>query len=125
MSAAGSSSSSSSSSSTQGILPVQLEPSEERPYTAELMALSEFAASGSSLLGQVSGVIKSDQARGLERVLFRATRGNAVFETEVRRSPAAAPSRPFSLSSLPVPSAAEHRADHSPLSASLPVPALR
>ena len=35
----------------------------------------------SSLLGQVSGVIKKETAQSLERVLFRATRGNAVFET--------------------------------------------
>jgi V-type H+-transporting ATPase subunit a len=54
----------------------------ERSSTSELMALSEFATTGSSLLGQVSGVIKKEQAHALERVLFRATRGNAVFETE-------------------------------------------
>ena len=57
-------------------------PSAERSYTSELMALSEFSQSSSSLLGQVSGVVKSDQVASLERVLFRATRGNAVFETE-------------------------------------------
>ena len=45
------------------------------------MALSEFAPGGSSLLGQVAGVIKKETAQSLERVLFRATRGNAVFET--------------------------------------------
>lgn len=47
---------------------------------AELMALSEFAGTSSSLLGQVSGVVKSSQIASLERVIFRATRGNAVFE---------------------------------------------
>ena len=57
-------------------------PSVERSSATELMALSEFATTGSSLLGQVSGVIKKEQALSLERVLFRATRGNAVFETE-------------------------------------------
>ena len=46
------------------------------------MALSEFATTGSSLLGQVSGVVKKESVIALERVLFRATRGNAVFETE-------------------------------------------
>ena len=56
-------------------------PSAERSYTSELMALSEFSQSSSSLLGQVSGVVKSDQVASLERVLFRATRGNAVFES--------------------------------------------
>ena len=43
------------------------------------MALSEFATTGSSLLGQVSGVVKKESVIALERVLFRATRGNAVF----------------------------------------------
>jgi len=45
------------------------------------MALSEFAATSSSLLGQVAGVIKREHVSSLERTLFRATRGNAVFET--------------------------------------------
>jgi len=57
------------------------DPSAERSYASELMALSEFSTSTSSLLGQVSGVIKSEHIASLERVLFRATRGNAVFET--------------------------------------------
>ena len=46
----------------------------------ELMALSEFSTAASSLLGQVAGVIKGEHITSLERVLFRATRGNVVFE---------------------------------------------
>ena len=64
---------------TSGMVPL---PAETKSYAAELMALSEFAQSSSSLLGQVSGVINKELAQQLERVLFRATRGNAVFETE-------------------------------------------
>jgi len=47
----------------------------------ELMSLSEFGAASSSMLGQVSGVIKRDSLASLERVIFRATRGNAVFSS--------------------------------------------
>jgi len=60
--------------------------SKERTQMAELMALSEFATTSSSVLGQVSGVIKVDHVAALERTLFRATRGNAVFEShEIER----------------------------------------
>jgi len=47
----------------------------------QLMALSEFTSDARSLLSQVSGLIKSDQVAALERVIFRATRGNAVFQS--------------------------------------------
>jgi len=52
-----------------------------RTVPNELMALSEFSSAHSSLLGQVSGVINAEAAHTLERVLFRATRGNAVFQS--------------------------------------------
>ena len=47
----------------------------------ELMSLSEWGAGTSSMLGQVSGVVKQELLPSLERVIFRATRGNAVFES--------------------------------------------
>ena len=61
--------------------PIGAVPEMGKTTMAELMTLSEFAASSSGLLGQVSGVVKSELAASLERTLFRATRGNAVFET--------------------------------------------
>ena len=61
--------------------------SKDKTQMAELMALSEFATTSSSLLGQVSGVIKADQVAALERTLFRATRGNAVFESHEIETP--------------------------------------
>jgi len=67
------------SSGKSGALPP---PSTDKSFVAELMALSEFSQTSSSLLGQVSGMIKAEQVATLERVLFRATRGNAVFESE-------------------------------------------
>jgi V-type H+-transporting ATPase subunit a len=47
----------------------------------ELMSLSEFGSSSGSMLGQVSGVIDREIVASLERVIFRATRGNAVFKS--------------------------------------------
>jgi V-type H+-transporting ATPase subunit a len=61
--------------------------SKERTQMAELMALSEFANTTSSLLGQVSGVIKTEHVGALERTLFRATRGNAVFHSHDVETP--------------------------------------
>jgi len=61
--------------------------SKDRTQMAELMALSEFATTTSSLLGQVSGVIKAEHVGALERTLFRATRGNAVFESHEIETP--------------------------------------
>ena len=60
--------------------PIGAVPEMGKTTMAELMTLSEFAASSTGLLGQVSGVIKSELVASLERTLFRATRGNAVFE---------------------------------------------
>ena len=54
----------------------------EKAAKHELMALSEWGSSSKSLLGQVTGVIKLELVQSLERIIFRATRGNAVFKHE-------------------------------------------
>ena len=64
--------------SLQATLGAPLAPCDPDKLAAqELMALSEFAGTSSSLLGQVTGVVKLESIAALERVLFRATRGNA------------------------------------------------
>jgi hypothetical protein len=59
----------------------------DRMASVELMSLSEFGAGTSSMLKQVAGMINREHTASLERVIFRATRGNAVF----RSIPAPAP----------------------------------
>lgn len=54
----------------------------ERSGMQELMALSEFGSSSNALLGVVAGVVKREAVASLERVIFRATRGNAVFQKQ-------------------------------------------
>lgn len=46
----------------------------------ELMSLSEFGSENSSMLGVIAGTVKSESVAALERIVFRATRGNAVFQ---------------------------------------------
>lgn len=53
---------------------------EEPAADRELMALSEFGGASSSVLGFIAGVVPTEVAPTLEKVLFRATRGNAVFQ---------------------------------------------
>jgi V-type H+-transporting ATPase subunit a len=48
----------------------------------EMMPLSDFGVAGPGTLGQVSGMIRLDLVEQLERIIFRATRGNAVFKQE-------------------------------------------
>ena len=72
--------------SLQATLGAQLPCDPDKLAAQELMALSEFAGTSSSLLGQVTGVVKLESVAALERVLFRATRGNAIFEKKVIES---------------------------------------
>jgi V-type H+-transporting ATPase subunit a len=53
----------------------------ESDKSIELMSLSEFGSLSRTMLGQVSGVINRESLASLERVIFRATRGNAVFHS--------------------------------------------
>ena len=54
--------------------------SSETATDRELMSLSEFGAQGSSMLGVLAGTVKSESVAALERIVFRSTRGNAVFQ---------------------------------------------
>ena len=59
---------------------LQPELSRARSGMQELMALSEFGSSSNAMLGVVAGVLKRESVISLERVIFRATRGNAIFQ---------------------------------------------
>mmetsp|Transcript_23716 Transcript_23716/g.76032 ORF Transcript_23716/g.76032 Transcript_23716/m.76032 type:complete len:358 (+) Transcript_23716:68-1141(+) len=52
----------------------------ESDMAASLLSLSEFGGQASSMLSVLAGVIKTESVAALERVVFRATRGNAVFQ---------------------------------------------
>lgn len=54
--------------------------SSELAADRELMSLSEFGVQTSSMLGVIAGTVKTDSVAALERIIFRATRGNAVFQ---------------------------------------------
>lgn len=59
-----------------GAVPASSELASDR----ELMSLSEFGVQNSSMLGVIAGTVKSESVASLERIVFRATRGNAVFQ---------------------------------------------
>ncbi|EOD23220.1 vacuolar H+-ATPase V0 sector, subunits a [Emiliania huxleyi CCMP1516] len=52
----------------------------ESDMATSLLSLTEFGGQASSMLSVLAGVIKTESVAALERVVFRATRGNAVFQ---------------------------------------------
>ena len=65
------------------------EKSGKAPQMQELMTLSEFGASSgtSSMLGVLTGMVTRENLPVLEKIVFRATRGNALFQSTMVAQP--------------------------------------